>query len=66
MPLPESRRERLIRSIMKHKKADLVKLHRRKHPADPALYRRSKREIAIAFARPQWWPQQDFPASFDA
>ena len=64
MPLPLSRKEKLIRALMKHKKGRLIELHKKKHPEDSDLYRKSKREIAIAYAQAAWWPQEDFPVKY--
>jgi len=65
MPMPLSSRERRIQSILKMKKSAIIAAHKAKHPTDPALYRRSKREIALEVMRPAWWPVRDFPVAIE-
>ena len=49
--------------MMKYKKSELIAAHKLKHPNDPALYRRSKKEIAKEITRDPWWPVRDFPVT---
>lgn len=61
MPTPLRRRARAIHDMMKLKKDALIRAHKTKHPSDPALYRRQKRDIAAEVAKEAWWPVRDFP-----
>lgn len=60
-----SRDSHRVQQLMKKSTAQLIEAHRRTHPVDGRLYKRgvSKRRLAREVARPQWWPQQDFPAT---
>lgn len=65
MKRPIRPKEHAINSMMKKKKAELVAAHKMKHPADPALYRRTKREIAAEIIKQAWWPVRDFPVTIE-
>lgn len=60
---PMTNRQRRINSMMKYKKKELENFHRAKHPADPALYKKQKKDIARAILVEQWWPVRDFPVT---
>lgn len=60
-----SNKEKRVKNIVKLKKDEIIQAHKRKHPTEPALYLRTKAEIARELVKPQWWPVRDFPVTIE-
>ena len=61
-----SNREKRLVNIMKMKKADIIAAHKMKHPQDNELYKKTKKDIALALMQAQWWPVSDFPVTISS